>query len=133
MTTTQETRPDVAAPGRAVGTAAIRTATAPTTDSTRSSRKGQPFMVSDFLGVGEGNARSMRYLKSILHRDSRTIRALIEQERRRGVPILSNNQTGYYLAADRGEVERFVRSMKHRALEILQTAAIVEGVIRKNE
>ncbi len=133
MSQTQETRLNVAAPGRAKGTATIGTKAAPTTNSTRSSGYSQALQVADFLGTGERNARSMRYLKGILHRDGRTIRALIEQERWRGVLILSNNQTGYYLAADQGEVMRFVRSMKHRAFEILRTAEIIEGVIRKNE
>ncbi len=133
MTTTKETRSDVAAPGREVGTVAIGTATAPTTNFTRSSGKRQDLLVSDFLGTGEESALPMRHLKSILHRDSRTIRRLIELERRQGIPILSNNQTGYYMAENENEIKRFTRSMRHRALEILQTAAIIEGVIRKNE
>ncbi len=68
----------------------------------------------------------MRHLKSILHRDSRTIRALIEQERRGGTLILSDNQHGYYLAANRSEVERFVRSMRHRVGEIIKTVEAIE-------
>ncbi len=126
MTKTQETRLDVAAPGRAKGTAAIGTAAAPTTNSTRSSGKRQDLLVSDFLGTGEKSALPMRHLKSILHRDGRTIRALIEQERRSGTLILSDNQHGYFLAANQGEVERFVRSMKHRAYEIIETAIAIE-------
>ncbi len=126
MTTTKEARSSAATPGRAKGTAAIDTAAAPTTDSTRSSGKRQDLMVSDFLGTGEENALPMRHLKGILHRDGRTIRLMIERERRQGVPILSKNQTGYYLAADTNESKRFVRSMRHRALEILRTAAAIE-------
>ncbi len=128
MPTTKLTRPSIAAPGREVGTAA-----APTVDFTCLSGKEQALQVADFLGVGEENAHPMRYLKSILHRDSRTIRRLIELERRRGVPILSNNQTGYYLAENEDEIKRFTRSMRHRALEILQTAVIIGWVIRENE
>ncbi len=126
MTITRKTRPDVAAPGREVGTAAIDKAAAPTTNSTRSSGKGQALKVSDFLAAGEANAHPMSYLKSILHRDSRTIRLLIEKERRQGVPILSNNQTGYYLAGNPSEIERFTRSMRHRAGEIIRTVRAIE-------
>ncbi len=126
MTTTKEARSSAATQGRAKGTAALNTAAAPITNSTRSSGKRQDLMVSDFLMVGEMNALPMRHLKSILHRDGRTIRLMIEAERRRGVPILSNNQTGYYLAENEDEIKRFTRSMRHRALEILLTAAIIE-------
>ncbi len=133
MTKTKRTRLSAAMPGREVGTAALNTAVAPTTDSTRSSGNSQALQLADFLGTGEESALPMRHLKSILHRDSRTIRLMIEAERRRGVPILSNNQTGYYLAENEDEIKRFTRSMRHRALEILRTVAIIEGVIRKDE
>ncbi len=126
MTKTKRTRSSAATAGREVEAAALNTAAAPTTNSTRSSGKRQVLMVSDFLETGEGNARSIRYLKGILHRDGRTIRALIEQERRSGTLILSDNQHGYFLAANQGEVERFVRSMKHRAYEIIETARAIE-------
>ncbi len=126
MITTQETCPSVAAPEREAGTAAIDTVAAPADDFTCPSGKDQALRIADFLTAGEMNALPMRHLKSILHRDGRTIRLMIEAERRQGVPILSNCQTGYYLAADEGEVGRFVRSMRHRAFEILRTAAAIE-------
>jgi len=68
----------------------------------------------------------MRYLKGILHRDSRTIRALIEQERRQGVLILSNNISGYYLAENEDEIKRFAHSMRHRVGEIIKTVEAIE-------
>ncbi len=121
MSITKEPRSNAATPERDVGTVALNMAAAPTTNSIRSSGKRQALRIADFLEAGEGNARSMKYLKDILHRNSRTIRARIEAERRRGIPILSNNQTGYYWAADLSEIERFTRSMRHRANEILRT------------
>ncbi len=127
MSTTKETRSDAATPKRDVGTAAIGSATAPTKDSTRSSGKRQDLFVSNFLGVGESSALTARHLKDILHCDSRTLRRLIEQERQQGIPILSNNQTGYFLAGNNSEIERFVRSMRHRADEIIKTASAIEG------
>ncbi len=133
MSQAQETRPNAATPRWAKGTAALNTAAAPTTNSTRSSGKRQDLIVSDFLIVGEAHAVTMRYLKSILHRNDRTIRLMIERERRGGTLILSDNKHGYYLAGNEDEIKKFVCSMRHRATEILHTAAIIEGAIMKNE
>lgn len=51
---------------------------------------------------------------------------MISAERRAGAAILSNNQTGYYLPANVEEKARFIRSMRHRAQEILNAADAVE-------
>jgi hypothetical protein len=51
---------------------------------------------------------------------------MISAERRAGAAILSDNATGYYLPADEEEKARFVRSMRHRAKEILCAADAVE-------
>ncbi len=90
-------------------------------------------MVSDFLGTGEESALPMRHLKSILHCDSRTIRRLIELERRQGIHILSNNQTGYYLAENEDEIKRFTRSMRHRVGEIIKTVRAIEKVAESSK
>ena len=47
-------------------------------------------------------------------------------ERRAGIAVLSDNATGYYLPANEEEKARFVRSMRHRAKEILLAADAVE-------
>ena len=54
------------------------------------------------------------------------MRRTIERERRSGVPILADNATGYYLPADELERAACVRSMWHRAGEILRTAQAIE-------
>ncbi len=126
MPTTKVTRPSAATLGREVEAAAIDTAAAPTTNSNRPSGKRQDLIVSDFLMAGEEHAVPMRYLKSILHCDSRTIRLMIEEERRQGVLILSNNISGYYLAKNEDEIKRFTRSMRHRAYEIIRTVIAIE-------
>nr|DAM38765.1 MAG TPA: Late embryogenesis abundant protein [Caudoviricetes sp.] len=51
---------------------------------------------------------------------------MISAERRAGAAILSDNVTGYYLPANKEEKARFVRSMRHRAQEILSAADAVE-------
>ncbi len=54
---------------------------------------------------------------------------MIQSERLRGIPILSDNISGYYLAADVQEQEKFIRSMRGRAAEIEAVAAAVEKAV----
>lgn len=58
--------------------------------------------------------------------DGRTVRAMIATERLTGVPILSDNSSGYYLPGDDAEKVRFIRSMRHRAREIERAAEAIE-------
>ena len=51
---------------------------------------------------------------------------MIEQERRSGTPICADNLTGYYIAANEAEKAACVRSMRHRAGEIMKTARAIE-------
>lgn len=85
--------------------------------------------ISDFLGHGQEAAVPLRHLKEMTGLDGRTIRLMIEQERRAGVPLLSDNQHGYFMAADTRERDRFVRSMRGRAAEIEAVAAAVERAV----
>lgn len=82
--------------------------------------------IADLLCYGQANAVPLRDLAGITGLDGRTVRAMISAERRAGAAILSNNQTGYYLPANEEEKARFVRSMRHRAKEILCAADAVE-------
>lgn len=82
--------------------------------------------IADYLSPGQENAIPLRHLEAMTGWPGRDIRKQIAVERRTGVPILSNNRTGYYLAADEVEAEQFVRSMRGRAHEILKTASAVE-------
>ena len=52
--------------------------------------------------------------------------AQIEQERRAGALIVADNKSGYWVTDDPAEAQRFARSMKHRAKEILRTARAIE-------
>lgn len=87
--------------------------------------------ISRFLICGQENAVPLQQLVKLSGHDNRTTRKLIEIERRMGTPICSDNQTGYYLAADAGELERFVRSMMHRASEIWKTARSLDESLRQ--
>ncbi|MCD8220908.1 MAG: hypothetical protein LUD07_01715 [Clostridiales bacterium] len=82
--------------------------------------------VSDFLGHGADNGKTLRELKRLTGLDNRAIRLLIQAERLSGVPILSDNQNGYFLPECKSDAVSFVRSMRRRASEICRVADAVE-------
>ena len=51
---------------------------------------------------------------------------MIQSERLLGVPILSDNSSGYFLAGDALELEKFIRSMRGRAAEIIRVAEAIQ-------
>ena len=69
----------------------------------------------------------MCHLEKLTGLSGREVRRQIERERRRGIPILSDNMSGYFLPSSEDEKARCVRSMKGRAREILRTARAIEG------
>lgn len=83
--------------------------------------------VADLLSYGQENAVPLRQLVALTNTDGRTIREKIAAERLTGVPILSDNSAGYFLPGNKGERERFVRSMRNRAREIERAADAVEN------
>lgn len=87
---------------------------------------GRQRRVSDFLSRGRENAVPLRHLKKLLEVDGRTVRLMIERERRAGIPICADNATGYYLPSTADEKAACVRSMRHRAGEIMKTARAIE-------
>lgn len=82
--------------------------------------------ISRLLSHGRKNAVPLRHLTAMTKLDGRTVRAMIAAERLAGVPILSDNSTGYYLPGDDAEKVQFIRSMKHRAGEIMRVAKSIE-------
>lgn len=83
-------------------------------------------MIASLLLSGRENAIPRRELERLTGLDGRTVRLMIERERRAGVLIISNNSSGYYLTDDPAEAQRFARSMRHRAGEIVRTARAIE-------
>lgn len=121
-------RPSVGAPGRSEGSGACDASSDPVTQSITPAPGGQ--RISDYLLSGQENAIPLKQLKAILHLDGRAVRLMIRRERLAGVPILADNQTGYYLPANDYERARCVQSMKRRAAEIIKTAnAIKEACV----
>ena len=82
--------------------------------------------ISELLLTGRVNALPLRHLKDVTGLPGRTIRQMIEAERRMGTPICSDNATGYFMPANDAERAAFVASMRGRAGEILRTAKAVE-------
>lgn len=85
---------------------------------------GRQPRVADFLLHGRENALHLGELKQLLHKDGRTVRLMIQQERRY-VPIVSDNKSGYWIGT-LAEANAFARSMQVRAGEIQRTAAFVQ-------
>lgn len=126
MANKQKTRPGAATPGRAQGKQTIvGAAVNPTVQSTTPAGAGQR-SIADLLGVGRENAITRRDLERLTGLDGRSVRLLIERERRAGTPILADNASGYYLPASDDERAECVRSLRHRAGEIMATARALE-------
>ena len=119
-------RPGSAAtPLRAGDLRAICAASSSNAYSNISSPAGQR-SIADLLGVGRENAITRRDLERLTGLDGRGVRLLIERERRAGTPILADSASGYYLPASDDERAECVRSLRHRAREILITARSIE-------
>ena len=83
------------------------------------------FRISNLLLTGEENAVPMKHIKQLVPLPNREIRRQIQLEREQHITIVSDHN-GYYLAGTELERERFVRSMRHRAAEIVKVAEAVE-------
>ena len=123
---TKEKAPTSAATltGAAAETTACR-ASIPMFDCTTAAA-GRQRKASEFLSHGRENAVPLRHLKKLLEVDGRTVRLMIERERRAGTPICADNATGYFLPSTADEKAACVRSMRHRAREIMKTARAIE-------
>lgn len=108
----------------AAGTTACK-ASIPMFDCTTSAA-GRQIKIADYLGHSQEGAVTGRELCALTGLDHRTVRAQIEHERRSGALIVADNKSGYWVTDDAGEAQRFARSMKHRAREILRTARAIE-------
>ena len=81
-------------------------------------------MIYERLNTGEQNARTARELAAEIGTDRRSISLLVERERRAGKPICATcngRAPGYYIAADRTDMERYCNSLRRREREIAKT------------
>ncbi len=80
-------------------------------------------MIFEILAEGAENARTGKEICKLLGITARDLTAAIERERRQGQPICANtgSNPGYFLAANRDEMQRYCNSLRHRAGEIYKT------------
>ena len=114
-----------ATPARAAGNGL--TAEFPTTDYSTSSQK--VLSISDLLHTSAENGTTLRELVTLTGMNERAVRLKIQQERKDGKLILSNNRDGYFLPEGPEDVRRFARSMSRRAAEIAGVARAAETAL----
>jgi hypothetical protein len=81
-------------------------------------------LIFEFLSEGAENARTGKEICKALNITARDLTAAIERERRAGKPICASTDPknpGYFLAANQEEMQRYCRSLYHRAGEIHKT------------
>ena len=81
-------------------------------------------MIFELLSTGRDNARTARDLAQMTGFDRRSVSHLVECERRAGKPICATcegNAPGYFIPADRDEMQAYCDSLRHREREIAKT------------
>lgn len=124
MRDNEKARPSAATLRRAEDKLAFCETMPSTAQSTTPAGAGQR-SIADLLGVGRENAIPRRDLERLTGLAPREVSLAVERERRSGVPILADG-SGYYLPASHDERAACVRSLRHRAREILITARSIE-------
>ena len=127
MSGKKKARPSAATPERAEETAATTNDQKFSCSHDNTSQEwAQEGYISQFLLVGAGQGIHLRDLACVTGRTEREVRQMIQVERLRGMPILSDNQSGYFLPGSEAEKTAFIQSMRHRADEIHRAAEAVE-------
>ena len=85
--------------------------------------------ISDLLHSGAENGTTLRELVALTGMNERAVRLKIQQERKSGKLILSNNKDGYFIPERPADVQRFARSMSRRAAEIASIARAAEAAL----
>lgn len=117
MSRENKTRPSVGALGRAVETGSASRADTTSKPQFTPNGPGGQRKVADLLSHGRENAIPRRELEKLTGLDGRTVRLMIERERREGRPILADN------AIPATEHER-AACVRHRAAEAIARAGV---------
>lgn len=126
MTAKKNTRPSAATPRRAAETESASRADTTSNNQYRVNDQAGQAGIAGLLMEGHENGLHLRDLARITDRTEREVRQMIHQERRQGIPILSNSKDGYYLPGNEYEKADCVRQMRGRAREILAAAVGIE-------
>ena len=80
-------------------------------------------MIAEILTEGKENAIVGRDICSLLKINNRELMAAVEAERRAGIPICANSgrHPGYYLAANKKEMQDYCRYLFSRGGNIMKT------------
>ena len=130
MSKKKRTRPAGGTAGRAMETGSASWADTTSKPQFTPNGPGGQRKIADLLSYGPENHVPRRHLEKLTGLDGRTVRLMIARARRAGVPILADNATGYYLPATEHERAACVRSMRHRAGEIMKSARAIERAER---
>lgn len=90
---------------------------------------GKSLHIFELLQTGAENGVTLRELVAMTGMNERLVRLKIQQERKAGKLILSNNRDGYFLPECPEDVRRFARSMSRRAAEIASVARAAETAL----
>lgn len=128
MSMKKGTRAGTAIPTRAVENGSVcETAQPSTSNDTIAALPGQAGIISRLLSRGQENAIPLKQLTALTELPERVVRRQIAAERKRGIMILADNKSGYFLPGTPEELRRFSRSMIHRASEIMAVARLAEN------
>ena len=90
-------------------------------------------MITEILKTGIENAIPGRELCQLLNLNMRELTSTIQRERLKGEPICANSgkNPGFFLAANKREMERYCKSLLSRAGEIHRTRNACKKTIEK--
>ena len=126
MTAKKNTRPSAATPRRAAETESASRADTTSNNQYRTNDRAGQAGIAGLLMAGAANGLHLSDLVRLTGWTEREVRQMIHQERRQGIPILSNSKDGYFLPGNEYEKADCVRQMRGRAREILAAAAGIE-------
>ena len=90
-------------------------------------------VIASVLSEGRGNALTGREIKRLLDlKDGRAVSALVERERRGGVPICAtcdSKRPGYYIPQTPDELDAYNRSLRRRVRNVTATLDAMEKAL----
>lgn len=78
--------------------------------------------IAEYLPKGKENAIHLEQLTRTLNMSETTVKGLIREARRQGVPIMSA-KCGYWLSESKEEHEAFIKSMRAHGFSMIKTAS----------
>lgn len=93
-------------------------------------------MITELLGIGRENRKTVEELLSALRVDKRTFYSVLKEERRQGNVIISDKTDGggYWLwSGDIAELKRYDKMQRGGALDILVTLKPVHRILKEHE